>query len=102
MIVAQVYSAVRGRSIQLAIIVSFYILNLSPLKAKWRVSFVNLIFRFIFLFVIDFWFFTARGCAAAAVRVWKRLDEPPVEICGEKLKEEHETFISDGNAMKIT
>ncbi|XP_032784662.2 LOW QUALITY PROTEIN: cubilin [Daphnia magna] len=43
-----------------------------------------------------------RGCAMAAVRVWKRLDEPPVEICGEKLKEEHETFMSEGNAMKIT
>lgn len=44
----------------------------------------------------------ARGCAAAAVRVWRRLDEPPVEICGEKLKQEHEMFISEGNAMKVT
>ncbi|XP_046653387.1 bone morphogenetic protein 1-like isoform X1 [Daphnia pulicaria] len=43
-----------------------------------------------------------RGCAAAAVRVWKRLDEPPVEICGENLKAEHETFMSEGNVMKIT
>lgn len=38
----------------------------------------------------------------AAVRVWKRMDEPPVEICGEKLKEEHEMFLSDSNSMMIT
>ena len=38
-----------------------------------------------------------------AVRVWKRMDEPPVEICGEKLnKEEHEMFLSDSNSMMIT
>lgn len=44
----------------------------------------------------------ARGCAAAAVRVWKRLDEPPIELCGEKLREDQETYLSDGNVMMIT
>ena len=73
------------------------------IEGEMESKFPKLIFRFIFfIFLLIFGFFTARGCAAAAVRVWRRLDEPPVEICGEKLKEEHETFMSDGNAMKIT
>ena len=55
-----------------------------------------------FLNSLDFHLISARGCIAVVVRVWKRLDEPPVEICGEKLKEEHETFMSEGNAMRIT
>ena len=59
-------------------------------------------FFFFGLVLLHLLTLTARGCAAAAVRVWKRLDEPPVEICGEKLKEEHETFMSEGNAMKVT
>lgn len=73
------------------------------IEGEMESKFLSLSFSFFSFFLhLFYWFFAARGCAAAAVRVWKRLDEPPVEICGENLKAEHETFMSEGNVMKIT
>lgn len=42
-----------------------------------------------------------RGCSAATVRIWKTAEEPPVEICGEKLNDGFEHYLSDGTSMKI-
>lgn len=44
----------------------------------------------------------SRGCGLATLRIWKKPEEPPLEICGENLKEEHEQHLSDGNKMMIT
>ena len=69
-----------------------------------RVSF----FFFAFFLIVNLecdrnWFYvSARGCIVVVVRVWKKLDEPPVEICGEKLQVENEIFMSESNAMRIT
>ena len=45
---------------------------------------------------------TAKGCGLATLRVWKKPEEPPLEICGETLKQENEQHLSDGNKMTIT
>lgn len=104
-------SAALGTSSRPGIIGSFSTFKRFPSRVNWKVSFLfvvvktltigkwkrNIYFQLTRIFICP-----ARGCAAAAVRVWKRLDEPPVEICGEKLKQEHEMFLSEGNAMKVT
>jgi hypothetical protein len=44
---------------------------------------------------------TARGCPAAVVRLWHTIDEPPLELCGEKQQTDRWQHLSEGNSMRI-
>jgi hypothetical protein len=47
--------------------------------------------------------YKARGCAAAAVRIW---EDPalgiPIELCGQELLQDNSQFVSTRNTMRIT
>lgn len=44
----------------------------------------------------------SRGCPAAVVRVWRHLQRPPLELCGDGLREEHRQLISDTSSMRVS
>lgn len=49
-------------------------------------------------------FFIARGCPAAVLRLWQDIDSdaPPLEICGEKTAADNWHYISQGQSARIT
>lgn len=42
----------------------------------------------------------ARGCPTAVVRLWPSVEEPPLELCGEKPAGPWQ-FLSDSNQFRI-
>ncbi|XP_050436829.1 cubilin-like [Adelges cooleyi] len=44
---------------------------------------------------------STRGCATAVVRLWPSIDEPPLELCGEKPSGPWQ-FLSDSNQFRIS
>lgn len=50
------------------------------------------------------WTIAARGCPAAALRIWTApdTDHAPIELCGDKLSGDVWHYLSDGQAARIS
>jgi len=49
-------------------------------------------------------YYSGRGCAAAALRLWLMPDSdvPPIELCGEKALNEHWQYITQGQTARLS
>lgn len=64
--------------------------------------YLSLLFEIWYIFLCEW--FAARGCPAAALRIWTApdTDHAPIELCGDKLPDDVWHYLSEGQAARIS